>query len=91
MIVKCAKSLTTLPYLSQDDVYLAKQIITIAVNMANNDSTVIRAIEDIIELVKELVNIYKTTVSRRVVVYSLKKKKKCFFKNVLIFLLKTRS
>lgn len=69
LVVKCVKSLITMPYLSQDDVYLARQIITIAVDMAHNDSTVIRAIEKIVEIVKELVNIYKTMVSRHVVVY----------------------
>lgn len=55
LVVKCAKSLMTLPYLTQDDIFLIKQIITIAVNMAFHDFTVIRAIQKSIAIFRELV------------------------------------
>lgn len=56
LVVKCAKSLMTLPYLTQDDIFLIKQIISIAVNMAFHDFTVIRAIQKNIAIFRELVN-----------------------------------
>ncbi|CAI6362031.1 unnamed protein product [Macrosiphum euphorbiae] len=56
LVVKCAKSLMTLPYLTQDDIFLIKQIISIAVNMAFHDFTVIRAIQKSIAIFRELVN-----------------------------------
>lgn len=62
LIVKCAKSLMTLPYLNQDNIYLAKQIIAIAVKMGCNDLTVIEAIEESIEIYQKLVDIYKKVV-----------------------------
>ncbi|XP_025200273.1 uncharacterized protein LOC112598130 [Melanaphis sacchari] len=58
LVVKCAKSLMILPYLTQDDIFLIKQIISIAVNMAFHDFTVIRAIQKSIEIFRELVYTY---------------------------------
>lgn len=62
LIVRCAKSLLTLPYLNQDNIYLAKQIIVIAVKMGYNDYTVIEAIEESIDVYRKLVNIFKEMV-----------------------------
>jgi len=62
LIVKCAKSLMTLPYLTQDEVFLIKQIITIVVNMAFHDFTVIRAIQKSIAIFRELIYTYITMV-----------------------------
>ncbi|XP_027838354.2 uncharacterized protein LOC114120598 [Aphis gossypii] len=59
LVVKCAKSLMTLPYLTEDDIFLSKQIISIAVNMAFHDFTVIRKIQKSIEIFRELVYTYK--------------------------------
>lgn len=58
LVVKCAKSLMTLPYLTQDEMFLIKQIITIAVNMAFHDFTVIRAIQKSIAIFRELIYTY---------------------------------
>ncbi|XP_026823304.1 uncharacterized protein LOC113561210 [Rhopalosiphum maidis] len=58
LVVKCAKSLMTLPYLTEDNIFLIKQIISIAVNMAFHDFTVIRAIQKSIEIFRELVFAY---------------------------------
>lgn len=58
LVVKCAKSLMTLPYLTQDEMFLIKQIITISVNMAFHDFTVIRAIQKSIAIFRELIYTY---------------------------------
>lgn len=55
LIVMCAKSLVTLPYLDQDDICLVKQIISIAIDKAFSDLTVIA-------VVKKSINIYKAMV-----------------------------
>lgn len=62
LVVKCAKSIMTLPYLTEDDIFLIKQIISIAVNMAFHDFTVIRKIQKCIEIFRELVYTYKEMV-----------------------------
>lgn len=62
LVVKCAKSLMTLPYLTEDDIFLIKQIISIAVNMAFHDFTVIRKIQKSIGIFTELVYTYKEMV-----------------------------
>lgn len=62
LIVKCAKSLMILPYFNQDNIYLTKQIIAIAVKMGCNDFTVIEAIKESIEVYRKLVDIYKEMV-----------------------------
>lgn len=62
LIVKCAKALITLPYLSQDNILLIKQMITIAVNMSFNDPTVIQAIKKSIDTFRELIDTYKKLV-----------------------------
>lgn len=77
-----------MPYLSEDDISLVKQIIAIAVNMAHNDLTVIRAIEKTIEIFKELFNIYKAMVRNIAEMpYSvLLNKKSVFTKHTMFFL-----
>lgn len=62
LIVKCAKSLLTLPYLNHDNVHLAKQIISIAINVGFNDPSVIEAVKDTIETYRKLVDIYREMV-----------------------------
>lgn len=57
LVVNCARSLITLPYLSQDDIHLFKEIISIAINMALNDSTVIEAIKRAINIYRAIVRI----------------------------------
>lgn len=74
LIVKCAKSLMTLPYLSQDNIHLIKQIISIAINKGFNDSTVIEAIEDTIEIYRILVDIYEELVRNRINKYVLSRR-----------------
>jgi len=64
LVVKCAKSLLMMPYLSQDNVYVAKQILTIAINMGFNDPTVIEAINDTIDSYRKLVDVYREMVRR---------------------------
>lgn len=58
LVVKCAKSVMTLPYLTQDDIIIIKQIISIAVNMAFHDLTVIRSIQKSIAIFRELIYTY---------------------------------
>lgn len=62
LVVKCAKSIVTLPYFNEDNNHLIKQIFTIAVNMAFNDPTVIQAIKKSIEIYRVLVDVYKEIV-----------------------------
>lgn len=62
LVVKCAKSLMTLPYLPHDNILLIKQMISIAVNMSFSDPTVIQAIRKSISVFKELIDIYKQLV-----------------------------
>lgn len=57
-IVKCAASLTTLPYFNQDIVHIVKQILSIAVNIAPDDPSVIQAIIKCVEVYEELYDIY---------------------------------
>jgi len=62
LIVKCAKSLMTLPYFNQDNIQLIKQVVSIGVNMAFKDSTVIQALKESIEIYKQLISDYKEIV-----------------------------
>lgn len=62
LVVKCAKSLIALPYFHEDNIHLIKEIISIAVNMAFTDATVILAINENIKIYGELVNINKELV-----------------------------
>lgn len=63
LVVKCAKSIIALPYFHEDNIYLIKQIIIIAANMAYSDPTVILAINNIIKIYEKLVNDNKELVS----------------------------
>lgn len=63
LVVKCAKSIVGMPYFNEDNNHLVKQIITIAVNIASNDPSVIQAINECIKIYKELVDVYKAIVS----------------------------
>lgn len=58
-VVKCAVSLMTLPYFYQDIVHIVKQILSIAINIAPNDPSVIQAIKKCVEVYEELYDIYK--------------------------------
>lgn len=63
LVVKCAKSIIALPYFHEDNIYLIKQIIAIAVNMTYSDPTVILAINNNIKIYEKLVNDNKELVS----------------------------
>lgn len=54
IVVNCAKTLMTLPY-KVCDFNLGKQYLTKAFQMAPNDVTVLKAIENVVENYKEMV------------------------------------
>lgn len=62
VIVSCAKFMMTLSYFNRENIELAKEIITIAVNMAYGDPTVVEAIKESIVVYKRLVDEYKAMV-----------------------------
>lgn len=64
LVVKCAKSLISLPYFDEDNIFFIKQVISIAVNMAFNDPSVILAINKNIEIYGELISINKELVRK---------------------------
>lgn len=57
LIVKCARTLMTLPILVRD-FNLGKQYLTKAFKMAPNDVTVLKAIENAVTAFKDIVIIY---------------------------------
>lgn len=54
LVVKCAKTLMTLPSRVRD-FNLGKQYLTKALNMAPNDVTVLKAIENAVEALKDVI------------------------------------
>lgn len=64
LVVNCAVSLMTLPFINQDIIHLVKQILSIAINIAPNDPSVIQAIKKSVEVYEELYDIYKELESK---------------------------
>lgn len=59
LIVRCAMSLITMPYFDQDNVYLVKQILSVAIKMAFSDPTVIEAARKSVDVYRRLADVYK--------------------------------
>lgn len=68
VIVNCAKFMMTLSYFNRENIELAKEIITIAVNMAHGDPTVIEAIKESIAVYKRLVDEHKEMVRNNYII-----------------------